>query len=267
MMDDESVGRDAADGAPRLIPPPAGVRMPRDEALALLREGTLELVGRLVTASNFTLLAKIHLERPDGVALESACVYKPIRGEAPLWDFPDGTLAAREVAAHEVSAATGWDIVPPTVMRDGPFGPGMAQLWIDVDESADVVELVRRADPCLRRVALFDAVVNNADRKAGHLLPVAGGHVHGVDHGVCFAVEPKLRTVLWSWRGQRLQADEVEMLRHLRSELDGRLGVRLRGLLSAGEVKATVRRIDRLLSTCAFPQPDPDRPAIPWPWY
>ena len=133
--------------------------------------------------------------------MTAACVYKPIRGERPLWDFPDGTLAHREVAAYLVSVATGWDVVPPTVLRDGPFGVGMVQLWIDTDETVDLGRLVQTDDPALRRMAIFDAVVNNADRKGGHLLPVESGHVFGVDHGVCFAVEPKLRTVLWGWRG------------------------------------------------------------------
>lgn len=249
------------------VPRGAGARLTREEALRLLREGDLELVGRLVTASNFTLFAKSRLERPGEPVLETACVYKPVRGEAPLWDFPDGTLAAREVAAHAVSVASGWDIVPPTVMRDGPLGPGMVQLWIDIDESVDVVDLVRRAEPCLRPVALFDAVVNNADRKAGHLLPFEGGRLHGVDHGVCFAVEPKLRTILWAWRGEGLLPAEIEVLRHLRKALDGTLGAELRALLAPAEVRATARRLDTLLATCAFPQPDPDRPAIPWPWY
>ena len=249
------------------VPRGAGARLPREQSLVLLREGELELVGRLVTASNFTLFARARLERPGEPPLESACVYKPIRGEAPLWDFPDGTLAAREVAAHAVSVESGWDIVPPTVMRDGPLGPGMVQLWIDIDESVDIVDLVRRADPDLRPVALFDAVVNNADRKAGHLLPHDGGRLHGVDHGVCFAVEPKLRTILWAWRGQGLEPPEIEVLRHLRRSLDGALGAELRALLAPAEVRATVRRLDALLGACAFPQPDPDRPAIPWPWY
>ena len=132
-----------------------------------------------------------------------ACVYKPIAGERPLWDFPMGTLAGREVAAYVVSRAAGWDVVPPTVMRDGPFGPGMCQLWIDHDTDVDLIALSRRTDHAgLRDMAVFDAVVNNADRKIGHLLPVADGHLYGCDHGVCFAEDYKLRTVLWQWRGE-----------------------------------------------------------------
>ena len=195
------------------------------------------------------------------------CVYKPIRGEAPLWDFPDGTLANREVAAFLVSEASGWAIVPPSVLREGPFGVGLVQLWLDVDDRIDVVELLRRDDPALRPMALFDAVVNNADRKAGHILALADGGLRGVDHGVCFAEEPKLRTVLWGWMGTPLRRAELRTLRRLRRELDGDLGVSLRTLLAPEEVAAMAHRIDRLVASARFPLPDPDRPAVPWPWY
>jgi uncharacterized repeat protein (TIGR03843 family) len=225
--------------------------------LDLLANGEIAIEGRLIDASNTTLYCTV-----DGVA----CVYKPIRGERPLWDFPDGTLAYREVAAYEVSAATGWDVVPPTVLRDGPLGEGMVQLWIDVDETVDLEELVRLDHPALRRMALFDAIVNNADRKGGHLLPLPGGHVHGVDHGVTFSVEPKLRTVLWGWRGRRFVPEEVAMLETVRDALDGgELGERLRSLLAGVEVAETLHRVERLLSKGRFPQPSPDWPAVPWP--
>src|SRR5205814_347371 len=145
-------------------------------ALALLGEGELDVVGRLVTSSNRALYCSItrHCPNPEPDVV-AACVYKPIRGERPLDDFPDGTLGYREVAAHTVSGASGWRIVPPTILRDGPFGPGMVQLWIDTDDDIDPWELVQRSDPSLRRMAVFDAIVNNADRKVGHILPVAGG--------------------------------------------------------------------------------------------
>lgn len=240
----------------------------RDEALEFLRDGTLEVIGRLVGASNVTLVGRISLDEADEERrLEATCVYKPIRGEAPLWDFPEGTLAYREVAAFVVSETSGWSIVPPTVMRDGPFGPGMVQLWMDVDEGVDVVELIRAPDPTLRSMAIFDAVVNNGDRKAGHLLPMPGGHVHGVDHGVCFSIDPKLRTVLWGWMGRKLRSAELDALRHLRLELDGPLGVALGRLLAEDEVAATAGRIAALLETGRFPRPLPDWPAVPWPWY
>jgi hypothetical protein len=231
-----------------------------DEAITLLSEGELELVGRLWASTNNAMLC---LARREG--LEAACIYKPVVGERPLGDFPDYTLARREVAAFTVSRATGWEIVPPTVLRDGPFGEGMVQLWIKADDAEDPVALVVNEDPRLRRMAAFDAAVNNTDRKAGHLVPVPGGHVYGVDHGVTFSPVPKLRTVLWAWRGQPFNDEELAVLRALRLGLDGSLGTELRALLDPIEVAATVRRIDRLLEAGVFPQPDPRWPALPWP--
>lgn len=233
---------------------PAGL----DQALTLLRDGTIELEGRLLDASNATLYCSIRTGE-----LEGCCVYKPVRGERPLWDFPDGSLAEREVAAYEVSAATGWDIVPPTVLRDGPFGLGMCQLWIEIDESVDLGVLARSKHPGLRRMALFDAVINNADRKGGHLLPTAEGHVYGVDHGVTFHAEDKLRTLLWQWRGRRLTDEERAMLVGLRDDVA--LLNRLTELLTPAEVAAYDRRLGRLISSGVFPQPSGDWPAIPWP--
>ncbi len=235
------------------------------DALRVLREGRLRPVGRLADASNATLFCHVAGPGPDGAEVELACVYKPVRGERPLWDFPAGTLANREYAAFLVSEAAGWAVAPPTLLRDGPFGPGMVQLWVDVDEAVDVVDLVRRSDERLRPIALFDAVVNNADRKGGHLLPVPGGHVHGVDHGICFAAEPKLRTILWGWRGSPIAGTERTTLEGLGTALAGDLGARLRELLAAREVRAVGHRIEHLLSTGCFPEPDPERPAIPWP--
>lgn len=230
------------------------------DALRLLREGELDVVGRLVAASNATLYCTVRL---DGTA--ASCVYKPIAGERPLWDFPDGTLAGREVAAYAVSQAAGWDLVPPTVMRDGPYGPGMCQLWIDVDETIDVLPLLRGSNPRLRAVALFDAVINNADRKGGHLLPAAGGRLYVVDHGVCFAVENKLRTLLWNWAGQPISEPEIGILGQLRGELADSLGTSLRALLAPAEVDTTIDRLDRLVAAGAFPEPSADWPAVPWP--
>lgn len=231
-----------------------------DAVRALLCHGRLGVEGRLVDASNATLYCSVALDE-----VTAACVYKPIEGERPLWDFPDGSLAAREVAAYAVSEATGWRVVPPTVLRDGPFGPGMCQLWIDVDDTVDVVALARSDHPDLRRMAVFDAVVNNADRKGGHLLPTPEGHVYGVDHGVCFSVEDKLRTLLWGWRGMPLTEEAVETLTRLRVELTGSLGRQLRALLTWAEVAASVRRVERLLRRGVHPAPSGDWPAIPWP--
>lgn len=178
-----------------------------DEALQLLREGVIDLEGRMLDASNVTLVGAI---RTDELAAE--CVYKPVAGERPLWDFPDGTLAGREIAAFLVSQATGWRVVPPTVLREGPFGPGMVQLWVDGDEDVDLAAFVRRDEPALRRMAVLDAVVNNADRKGGHIIPMPDGHVYGVDHGICFSVDPKLRTLLWRWANKPLTSHAVAVL-------------------------------------------------------
>jgi hypothetical protein len=230
-----------------------------DDALRLLRDGELSVEGRLVDASNATLYCAITLE-----GVSAACVYKPIAGERPLWDFPDGTLAGRELAAYLVSAATGWEIVPPTVMRDGPYGPGMCQLWIDCAD-VDLGVLARSKIEPLRRMAVFDAVVNNADRKGGHLLPLADGHVYGVDHGVCFSVEEKLRTLLWGWQGKRLTEEAVAVLHVLKAEMQGSLGTAMHQLLTGDEVWATERRIDRLIATGRHPMPHGDWPPVPWP--
>ncbi|HLQ49652.1 MAG TPA: SCO1664 family protein, partial [Candidatus Dormibacteraeota bacterium] len=162
------------------------------------------------------MLGRITRECPPPEAPQTVeAVYKPTAGERALDDFPDATLSRREVAAFLVSEATGWGIVPPTVLRDGPFGEGALQLWIDIDESVDVVAMVVEDDPRLRRMAAFDAAINNTDRKGGHVLPIAGGHVYGVDHGVCFSSVPKLRTVLWGWRGQPFTEDELAGLRRI----------------------------------------------------
>jgi len=237
-------------------------------ALRLLREGDMTVVGRLLAASNATFFGMV-AGPGDGpaVTVAASCVYKPIRGERPLYDFPDGTLACREVGAHIVSEASGWDIVPPTVMRDGPFGEGMVQLWVEVDRSVDLTELIGSDDQALRRIAVLDVVLNNADRKAGHLLPLPDGCIQGVDNGLCFSVEPKLRTVLWRWRGQPLTDEERTVLRKLHDRMAGELGETLLALLAPEEVAATSRRIEALLTSGTLPRPDRDRPAVPWPPY
>jgi uncharacterized repeat protein (TIGR03843 family) len=241
---------------------PSGLRAPGtdDEALRLLREGEIDLEGRLLDASNVTLVGAI---RTGTLAAE--CVYKPVAGERPLWDFPDGTLAGREVAAHLVSQATGWRVVPPTVLRDGPFGPGMVQLWIDADPDVDLAAFVRRDVPALRRMAVFDAVVNNADRKGGHILPTPDGHVYGVDHGICFSTDPKLRTLLWRWAGKPLPAETIEVLERLTDDLFGDLGEQLHEHLTRREVRCTQQRVAELLRTRRHPEPTGDWPALPWP--
>ena len=235
-------------------------------ALEVLRDGEMQLVGRLLGSTNHAMLGRITRNcPPPEPQLTLEAVYKPTAGERPLDDFPDATLARREVAAFLVSEATGWGIVPPTVLRDGPFGEGAVQQWIDVDASVDVVAMVVEDDPRLRRMAAFDAAINNTDRKGGHLLPVADGRVFGVDHGVCFSTVPKLRTVLWGWRGEPLGEDELAGLRRIAERLRGDLARSLAPLLSRAEIAATRRRVDALLDTGRFPYPRGDWPAIPWP--
>ena len=237
----------------------AGVEHQR-RVLEALRDGELKLEGRLVEASNATFLGVV------AGPIEARCIYKPVAGERPLWDFPDGTLAHREVAAFLVSEAVGWGVVPATVFReDGPYGAGMVQEWIEVDEAYDLIFALRTKAPPLRRIALFDAVVNNTDRKGGHLLATHDGRLLGVDHGVCFSVEPKLRTILWGWRGTRIGAPELAMLGRLQGELDEALGAELSAHLEAQEIDALRARVDVLIATRRFPQPNPDWPAVPWP--
>jgi uncharacterized repeat protein (TIGR03843 family) len=236
--------------------------------LDLLASGTLEVEGRLVDASNATLYCTIDTGASNAATSRVACVYKPVAGERPLWDFPTGTLAGREVAAYAVSRAAGWDVVPPTVLRDGPFGPGMCQLWIDHDTDVDLIALSRRTDHAgLRDMAVFDAVINNADRKIGHLLPVADGHLYGCDHGVCFSEDYKLRTVLWQWRGKTLPRRSLEALGRLNAALAKNSGLEaeLSSLVTADEVAATKIRIETLLKHRVHPYPPSDWPAVPWP--
>jgi len=197
---------------------------------------------------------------------ELLAVWKPTRGERPLFDFPIGTLTRREVAAYLVSEALGWGIVPPTVLRDGPFGDGSLQAFVEIDPEADVIGMLEAEDPRLRRVALFDAIVNNTDRKGGHLLPVPGGHLYAVDHGVTFSVVPKLRTLLWAWESQPFEDPERAGLARVAVALSsGGLAGELRRLLSEAEIQAMIERVDELLEAGVFPSPNPDWPAIPWP--
>lgn len=234
---------------------------------------------------------------------ERPCVYKPVAGEQPLWDFPDGTLAQREVAAYELSEATGWGLVPPTVLREGPYGEGMCQLWIEADETAEesgadvagvhglppllgLVEdeepgdgwkavgfaevgegrtalLVHADDPRLRRLAVLDAVINNGDRKGGHLLPAPGGRLFGIDHGVTFNADDKLRTLLWGWAGEPLTAEAVEVLDALAAELEpgAALATRLGELITAVELDALRGRVSGLRKSGRHPQPSGEWPS------
>ncbi|MGW4952414.1 SCO1664 family protein [Streptomyces parvulus] len=272
--------------APERIPPRS---VTTDAAAAdLLALGELTVRGRIREASNAALYCTVTHE-----GREAACIYKPVAGERPLWDFPDGTLAQREVAAYEVSEATGWGLVPPTVLRDGPYGEGMVQLWIEAVPETELLALVDTEEPGpgwkgialaevgegrtallvhadderLRRLAVLDAVINNADRKGGHLLPAEGDRLYGIDHGVTFNAENKLRTLLWGWAGDPLTGEALAALDALRQALgDGAaLATRLAGLITPAELDATRARVDALLASGKHPEPGGEWPAIPWP--
>ncbi|WP_326696682.1 SCO1664 family protein [Streptomyces sp. NBC_01754] len=285
---------------------PASERIPARSVLTeaalrtLLSEGELTVRGRVGGASNAVLYCVAAYEGE-----ERPCVYKPVAGEQPLWDFPDGTLAQREVAAYEISEATGWGLVPPTVLREGPYGQGMCQLWIEADEAgsrapgagahalppllalvedeepgegwkavglAEVGEgrtalLVHADDPRLRRLAVLDAVINNGDRKGGHLLPAPGGRLYGIDHGVTFNADDKLRTLLWGWAGEPLTAEAVEVLDRLATGLEpgSALATRLGELITAAELDALRGRVAGLRAAGRHPRPSGEWPALPWP--
>lgn len=266
--------------------------MPSDDDVArVLAEGELSITGRISDASNLTLLATATADLGNG-PITVDCVYKPVRGERPLWDFPDGTLAGRERAAYLVSQAAGWDCVPLTILRPGPYGEGMVQRWITVPDDADeVVDLlpinrirpgwlpvlravdmdgsevaVAHADrPALARLAAFDVVVNNADRKGSHVLTSPDGRILGVDHGLCFHTDNKLRTILWGWAGDDLPADVLDGVGRLRTALEADLGEQLDELLTVAEVVAFRRRLEKLLERPVFPRPPSNRTPIPWP--
>ena len=222
----------------------------------VLTEGELEILGRLVDASNASLLCQL----TDG----TQAIYKPISGERPLWDFPDGNLATREVAAYYVSEIGNFNLVPRTVLRDGPFGMGAVQRWIEIDESEDVVAFAQAETSNLRNMALFDVIINNADRKFGHILITSDERVYGCDHGVCFHEENKLRTVIWQFADSPLSQPEIEKLNQLLAALDIEF---LNSLLTEVEVDALLARIRILLTEAKFPLPSGEWPAIPWPPY
>ena len=224
-----------------------------------LENGTLEVTGRLVDASNATLYASCTF---DDVAIP--VIYKPVAGERPLWDFPDGNLAQREYAAFLISELGDFHLVPPTILRDGPFGSGMVQQWIDIDEEVDLAQFYRTDDSRLRSMALFDAVINNTDRKIGHLLPHPDGRLFGCDHGVTFHEEDKLRTVLWQWADSPLSEDEISLLVRLKDQLLSEPNPIL-ALITENEFESLIYRIDRLLQESHFPTPSDEWPAVPWP--
>jgi hypothetical protein len=226
----------------------------------ILANGELKVTGRLVDASNATLYATASLNSQEVV-----CIYKPVAGERPLWDFSDGCLAHREYAAYLVSNTLGFDLVPLTVLRDGPYGVGMVQHWIEIDEEIDLATFFSSDHPKLRQMAIFDAIINNTDRKIGHLLPVDDETVFGCDHGVTFHTDNKLRTVLWQWADDPFTNAEIVLLRRAITAIEGDLGQALEPLLTSEEIVATKARIESLLESKKFPLPNPNWPAVPWP--
>ena len=230
------------------------------EVVEVLTHGELIVTGRLIDASNATLLAECSYKDQ-----KIKCIYKPIAGERPLWDFPDGNLAHREFAAFLISKHGDFNVVPLTILRDGPFGIGMVQEWIDIDTSIDLADFFSSDDARLRKMALFDAVINNTDRKIGHLLPHVSGFLYGCDHGVTFHQENKLRTVLWQWAGDALSDEEVQTLSMLLIKIKNQQLENLEELITQTELSALIQRIEELLRSRSFPVPSQDWPAIPWP--
>lgn len=256
---------------------------------ATLKHGDLIVLGRLAGSSNATLLSTV----TSSNGLEIKCVYKPVHGERPLWDFPEGSLAGREVAAYELSDFLGWEVIPTTVWRDeGPYGEGSVQLWVEESQDAGVVDLVattdqpegwlhvltgeneagesvsvihqHRAD--LQQIAVLDALMNNADRKAGHVLVGDGDRLWGIDHGLTFHDEPKLRTVLWGWAGERIPRALVKDMERLQENWPSVERI-LEEYLAVHEILAFRERLDELLAIERFPIPSTQWPAIPWPLF
>ena len=256
--------RPRPDGRPDGAPEPATLawRPDNPDVTTLIEESEIDSYDLIPWGSNYTFL--VTLRHPTEGC--SYGVYKPRRGESPLYDFPEGTLYRRERAAYVVSHALGWDIVPPTVIRDGPYGVGMVQLFVEADTNAHYFTFGPEIPAAARRVALFDCVINNTDRKAGHLLRGPDGRVWAIDHGLTFHAAPKLRTVIWDFAGERFARPRVDDLRRLLDGLcdgDGALA-ELRALLSARECDAVRRRVEQLIHVGRYPQADSYR-SMPWP--
>jgi uncharacterized repeat protein (TIGR03843 family) len=242
-------------------PNEAPVAVELERVLQLLAQGKIELQEQLLWSSNYSFLVNVR----DG-ELECLAVYKPQRGERPLWDFARGTLCLREYAAFVVSQALGWGLVPPTVLRKGPHGLGSLQFYVDTDPEEHFFSLRDEHPTEFRRVALFDLLTNNADRKSGHCLRDHNGHIWCIDHGLTFNAQPKLRTVIWDYAGQPIPADLLNDLCDLKAQLADSTDVRqiLQDLLSSSEMQMLQKRLDDLLETDHFPQPGPGR-NVPWP--
>ena len=222
----------------------------------VISTGEVNVEGRFVDASNATLFSKC-----VSGETEVPVIYKPIAGERPLWDFPDGNLASREVAAYLLSEELGLHLIPFTILRDGPFGPGMVQEWIEIDEAVDIVDLAQGQHPSIRAMALFDAIINNTDRKYGHILPKNPDVIFGCDHGVTFHEDPKLRTVIWQFAGESFSEEEKQIIQRASLVAASVLGQ----YLTEREIEALNARVQELLEHGAFPEPSSDWPSIPWP--
>ena len=227
-----------------------------ERARAVLTNGSIEVVGLMPGASNYTFAVRVALE-----GFETLAVYKPQRGEQPLWDFPEGTLYRREIAAYELSAALGWGLVPLTIARDGPYGIGSLQLFIDFDPQEHYLTMMPHRAADFVPIAIFDLIANNADRKSGHCLLERGtNRIFAIDHGVCFHDEPKLRTVIWDFAGEPIAGDHrADIERVLASDPP------FMELLSAAEAAATRARAKELLAAGVLPEPPDDRRSFPWP--
>jgi len=229
--------------------------------LAALQKGKLTLQGQFISGSNYTFMGKLEHADWSGLA-----VYKPVRGEQPLWDFPERSLARREVAAYAVSQALGWDLVPPTVYRKrGPLGAGSLQLFVQHDPERHYFTFTEEEKQRLRPVAMFDLLINNADRKGGHVLLGEDDHLWLIDHGVCFHVDDKLRTVIWDFAGQPIPQVLLEDLQSFLTELESPLMAELKPLLRQGEIRRLAARARSLLAEPVFPPPSSQRRPYPWP--
>jgi uncharacterized repeat protein (TIGR03843 family) len=237
------------------VPP---LELSDSDAAEVLARGELEVLGRMPWASNATLVA---VARVDGVEMQA--IYKPRRGERPLWDFPSGTLCQREVATYELSDALGWGLVPPTVLRDGPVGIGMVQQFVDHDPEEHYFTLLDQHADRFLQFAVFDVLINNADRKGGHCIRRPDGTIVGIDHGLTFHPAWKLRTVIWDFAGDAVPpelADDV-----CRVLVDDELGERMEPLISSLEVEAMQQRAQELVRAGRLPDPDPGYHSLPWP--
>jgi uncharacterized repeat protein (TIGR03843 family) len=232
-----------------------------EHSIDVATRGDLEITGRLVDASNATLFGTVTLGSES-----FEVIYKPVAGERPLWDFPDGTLADREYAAFLLSDLSGFNLVPPTILREGPAGFGMVQRWIDVDDSINLAEFFGQDLPALRELALFDSIINNTDRKIGHLLPSVDGHLFACDHGVTFHSEDKLRTVLWQWAGDDLTTEEISKVKSVAERVSNNPDL-FAPHITPVEYLSLQARILRLLDDAKMPSPSDDWPPIPWPAY